>query len=259
MKTRICIALLIFFSSYVAQAQGNGALEAFEGMRYTSESGGILPYRLLKPLDYDASKKYPLVIFLHGSGERGTDNEAQLKNAVSAFLKEEVREKYPAFVLAPQCPEGDRWSPLKEGDEAEKFWLSESPSESMKLLLELIDYTKETYSVDQKRVYATGLSMGGQGTYDLLIRNPDMFAAAVVVCSFSDIREAKVIGNTPLWIFHGEDDQVVPVDNARVMVNALESVGAKPKYTEYPATNHNSWDKAFGEEKLYSWLFKKKL
>lgn len=259
MKTRISFVLFIFFSSFFTQAQSNDPLTAFEKMSYTSESGGILPYRLLKPLEYDASKKYPLVIFLHGSGERGNDNEAQLKNAVSTFLNEEVREKYPAFVLAPQCPEGDRWSPFKEGDEAEKFWLSETPSESMKLLLELIDYTKETYSVDPKRLYATGLSMGGQGTYDLIIRNPDMFAAAVVVCSFSDIREAKVISTTPLWIFHGEDDQIVPVDNARVMVNALESVGAKTKYTEYPATNHNSWDKAFGEEKLYSWLFKKKL
>jgi len=259
MKTRISIVLFIFFTSYFAQAQNNELLQAFEGMSYTSESGGILPYRLLKPLEYDASKKYPLVIFLHGSGERGSDNEAQLKNAVSSFLQEDIRKKYPSFVLVPQCPEGDRWSPFKEGDEAEKFWLSESPSETMKLLLELINYTQETYSIDQKRVYATGLSMGGQGTYDLLIRNPDTFAAAVVVCSFSDIREAKVIANTPIWIFHGEEDQVVPIDNARVMVNALESVGAKLKYTEYPDTNHNSWDKAFGEEKLYSWLFKKKL
>ena len=259
MKTSILLSLVFFISNLSIWAQENKAIDSFEAMSYTSETGGILPYRLLKPKDYNPEKKYPLVVFLHGSGERGDDNKAQLTHAVASFLDEEIRDKYQAFVLAPQCPKDDRWSAFKEGDPAERFWLSESPTESMKLLLELIDYTKETYSIDDRRLYATGLSMGGHGTYDMLIRNPGMFAAAVVVCSFTDVREAKVLAETPLWIFHGEDDQVVPVDNARVLVNALETVGSKPKYTEYPETNHNSWDKAFAEEKMYSWLFKKKL
>ena len=248
--------LLLHFS---VQAQDAENFEAFEMYNFTAENGGILPYRLLKPLNYEADKKYPLVIFLHGSGERGNDNEAQLKNAASIFLEEEIREKYPAFVIAPQCPENDRWSLRKEGDITERYWLSEEPSESMKLLLELIETMKESYNIDEKRLYATGLSMGGQGTYDLLLRNPDTFAAAVVVCSFTDIRKVDALSNTPLWIFHGEDDDTVPVDNARVMVNALETIGAKPRYTEYPETGHNSWDKAFNEEKLFPWLFKKKL
>ncbi|UZR94282.1 prolyl oligopeptidase family serine peptidase [Chondrinema litorale] len=248
--------ILVHFSVY---AQDATYFDAFETDSFTSENGGILPYRLLKPLEYDADKKYPLVIFLHGSGERGEDNSSQLKNAASVFLDEEIREKYPAFVLAPQCPENDRWSLHHEGDITEKYFLSEEPSETMKLLMELIQSTQESYNIDEKRLYVTGLSMGGQGVYDLLLRNSDTFAAAVVVCSFTDIRKAGALVDTPIWIFHGEDDNVVPVDNARVMVNTLDVLGAKPRYTEYTATGHNSWDKAFSEEKLFPWLFKKKL
>ncbi len=259
MKTAVFFMLSFCLFSLKSIAQEEMVLDTFEAMNYTSETGGILPYRLLKPKDYNPEKKYPLVVFLHGSGERGNDNKAQLKHAVKSFLNEEIRDKYPAFVLAPQCPKDDRWSVFKEGDPAERFWLSETPSETMKLLLELIDYTKETYSIDERRLYATGLSMGGHGTYDMLLRNPGMFAAAVVVCSFIDVREASILAETPLWIFHGEEDQVVPVDHARVLVNALEMVGGKPKYTEYPATNHNSWEQAFAEDKMYSWLFKRKL
>lgn len=229
----------------------------FEKLEFSGESGGKMPYRLLKPLDYNPEKSYPLVIFLHGSGERGDDNDAQLKNGMQPFLDETNRDKYPAFVLAPQCPEGMTWAKTAEPDDI-VFTFTEEPTEPMKLLLEIIAQVQHDFQIDDRRLYITGLSMGGYGTYDLLTRRPDMFAAAIVVCGAGDVRKVDRFKDVPLRIFHGEEDDAVPSDLSKVMVNALTSVGAKPKYTLYPEVGHNSWDLAYNEEKLFPWLFKKK-
>lgn len=244
---------VLFFSSNI-KAQD---FSLFEKLEFSGESGGKMPYRLLKPLDYNPEKSYPLIVFLHGSGERGDDNEAQLKNAMEPFLDESNRDKYPAFVLAPQCPEGMTWAKTAESDDI-IFTFSEEPTEPMKLLLETIAQVQHNFKVDDRRLYITGLSMGGYGTYDLLTRRPDMFAAAIVVCGAGDVRNVDRFKDVPLWIFHGEDDDAVPSDLSKVMVNALKSVGGRPKYTLYPEVGHNSWDLAYNEEKLFSWLFKKK-
>src|SRR5262249_5923284 len=148
------------------------------------ENGKELPYRLMKPEGYDASKKYPLVIFLHGAGERGTDNEKQLVHGVPQFASKENREKYPCFLIAPQCPDKQSW--VNVDWSAEPHTIPKEPAESAKLVLNLIQSLQKEYSVDPKRIYITGLSMGGYGTWDLLARKPELFAAAVPICGGGD-------------------------------------------------------------------------
>ncbi|WP_020532064.1 prolyl oligopeptidase family serine peptidase [Flexithrix dorotheae] len=257
MKTKINLTgsfLFVFLLSFGLNAQDFSLFEKFE---FNGESGGKMPYRLLKPLDYNPEKSYPLVVFLHGSGERGDDNEAQLQNGLEPFLETSNRDKYPAFVLVPQCPKDMKWAKTADPDDI-AFTFSEEPTEPMKILMETIAQVQHDFKIDERRLYLTGLSMGGYGTFDLLTRRPDMFAAAVVVCGAGDVRMVDRFKDVPLWIFHGEDDDAVPSDLSKVMVNALTSVGAKPKYTLYPEVGHNSWDLAYNEEKLFPWLFKKK-
>ncbi|MDW7693146.1 alpha/beta hydrolase-fold protein [Flammeovirgaceae bacterium SG7u.111] len=235
---------------------------AFEKKTY-SDGGETLPYRLLSP-DNPKGKKLPLIIFLHGSGERGTDNEVQLTHCASKFLDAAVQKKYPAYVVFPQCPKEQRWSEIDSEsagmseDGATKYYLSEEPSKPMAMLAKLIAQLEQELPVDQQRIYVMGLSMGGQGVYDLITRNPFKFAAAVSICGGGDTRHASALTQTPLWIFQGEDDEVVPIDYSRVMVKAIEYAGGKPLYTEYPGVTHNSWDNAIEEPKLFSWLFSKR-
>jgi predicted peptidase len=216
--------------------------------------GGKLLYRLYTPKSASADHKLPLLLFLHGAGERGDDNTAQLKNCMKQFLK--MQEKYPAFIVAPQCPKGKKWNEVE--------WLAashvtpEKPSEPFATLIPLIDALKKDLPVDEKRLYLTGLSMGGYGTWDLLTRLPDTFAAAVPICGGGDEKRAPGMAKTPQWIFHGGADPVVKVERSRNMVEALKTAGAEPKYTEYPGVGHNSWDKAYAEADLWAWMFAQK-
>jgi poly(3-hydroxybutyrate) depolymerase len=379
----------------------------FEPREHRDADGNVLRYRLFKPKDYDPSKPYPLILFLHGAGERGTDNQRQVRDALH-WAKDAVQNQQPAFVLAPQCPDrrhalavygtgkefdqtfndygngaAGEWKPYRlpigaklptgakrflylvnaadpkaatpppvgefrnlkvyeegaaapatidprkldfakkqgkgkvdvsadgtvtmEGDVRAKAsfeyavtpktviefefrsaaqgtahaisldtddffdcrwanmdWAAKSgsaapePSTPMRLTLEALGQLRKEFKLDEKRLYVTGLSMGGYGTWDVVQRHPNLFAAAVPVCGGADEATAPRIKHLPIWCFHGGADKVVPPERSRNMVAALKKAGATPNYTEYEGVGHNSWDRAYSEPELPRWLFAQK-
>jgi predicted peptidase len=238
------------------QAQKDEWTKLLEKKTFTGSRGGSLPYRLLRPDPYDAKTSYPLVIFLHGSGERGTDNEKQIVHGVAEFAKDENRRKYPCFLVAPQCPEGKRWVEVDWG--AESHSMPAEPSDPEALLLELIAALPKEFKIDGKRIYVTGLSMGGFGVWDLISRRPELFAAAVAVCGGGDETQAAKIAHIPIWAFHGAKDDVVKVARSRNMTEAIKKAGGRPKYTEYPEEGHASWVPAYRDAEMMQWLFEQK-
>ncbi len=222
---------------------------------YRNAEGETLPYRLFVPRGYDAATKYPLVLFLHGAGERGNDNEAQLKHAgVLRLVSDEVAAKHPCFLVAPQCPEGDTWGGLPRGRKSD-FKASDQPSKPMRLSMALLDALDKEYSIDPARRYVTGLSMGGFGSFDLCVRRPKDIAAAMPICGGGDTSKAKDMAQVAFWVFHGGADTVVSPGLSLKMVEALKEAGAKVKYTEYPGVGHDSWTPAYKEPDLVDWLF----
>lgn len=249
--------LLIFVSlSMYASAQ----TEAYEKHWFVNGADS-LPYRLLLPKNYDASKKYPLLLFLHGSGERGSDNEKQLVHGSKLFLQDSVRLNYPAIIVFPQCTANSSWSNVASRMDSVtlkrsfEFAVDGAPTKSMELLLGLLSELEQKYKQDQKRRYVGGLSMGGMGTFELVRRKPKYFAAAVPICGGANPEIANRIKRPHWWVFHGAKDDVVPPESSQVMVDALKKVGADVKFTLYPNANHNSWDSAFAEKDLLPWLF----
>lgn len=224
-----------------------------EAQVYQDAKGDKLPYRLLKPLRVAEGKKYPLVVFLHGAGERGTDNEKQLIHGIPQFASNENREKYPCFLIAPQCPAAQRW--VEVDWSADSHMQPKEAGPAGRMTIELVEKAIKELPVDPKRVYITGLSMGGYGTWDLIARRPELFAAAAPVCGGADESTAEKIKHIPIWAFHGAKDTAVKPSRSRNMIAALEKVGAKPKYTEYADVGHNSWDNAYKDPKFYQWLF----
>jgi len=184
-------------------------------------------------------------------GERGDDNEAQLVHGKP--MMEHAAWQYGAFVLAPQCPADDFWVRWRRGEKSHT--LSEEPAEPARLVLDLIEQLKKDHPIDPDRVYIMGLSMGGFGTWDLISRHPERFAAAVPICGGGDESRAERFARLPVWAFHGKADPVVPVARSRDMVAAMRKAGGTPRYTEYPGVGHDSWSSAFDDPELLGWLF----
>lgn len=216
----------------------------------------VLPYRYMAPARVEDGKKYPLVIFLHGAGERGNDNNVQLVHGVKAFANPEAREKYPCFLIAPQCPVGKRW--VEVDWSAKRHDMPPRPSEPLNWLLGLLEKLKKEKPIDLDRVYVTGLSMGGYGTWDLLSRHADLVAAAVPICGGGDESKAPAMKGVPIWAFHGDKDTAVIPERSRRMVEAVKKAGGTVKYTEYPGVGHNSWDPAYADKELLPWMFAQK-
>lgn len=254
MKKNILLISIIFISGFVAKAQNQNI---FSKEIFVNSWGDSLLYRMLQPVvNYSDctvdSIKYPLVIFLHGAGERGNDNEKQLIHGAKLFIQDSVRLKYKAFVVVPQCPEKYRW--------VETDWTL--PSHKMpqisipaNLTMQLISELSEKFPIDTNRIYITGLSMGGFGTWDLISRFPEKFAAAVPICGGADTTYARAIKNVPIWAFHGAKDKLVTVNRTRNIVAAIKKAGGKPKYTEFPNLGHFSWNAAYASKELIPWLF----
>lgn len=258
---RILFPLLLLLAMNNLSAQVSNLYEKKEFIKGTD----TLRFRMLYPVNYQAGKKYPLIVFLHGSGERGNNNEAQLVHGGKLFADSALRQQFPAFVVVPQCPLTDFWARLKrepgKTDSLGKFRFdsNEPIGTSLSLVSQLLDSLVATGTVKKNQIYLGGLSMGGMGTFELLWRKPKFFAAAFPICGGGDPDKVTIYGKKfPMWIFHGDNDQVVPVSNSRLMRNALTAAGAKVKYTEYPGVGHNSWDNAFSEAELLPWLFGQK-
>ncbi|HEY0433272.1 MAG TPA: prolyl oligopeptidase family serine peptidase [Chitinophagaceae bacterium] len=215
------------------------------------EKNDTLNYRLLFP-DADTFRKYPLVIFLHGSGERGNDNEAQLKWGVLNFATDQNMMLHPCLVVAPQCPEKSGWSNFTRAD----MKIQGQPARPMELVIGLIRQLEKTMPVDTNRIYITGLSMGGYGTFDAIERYPNLFAAAVPVCGAGDTSRVKDIKHIPMWIVLGADDPAVNPKNSLDMLNALTRAGARPGFTQYPEVGHFSWLGAYSDPMIMEWLFR---
>ncbi|WP_345952922.1 PHB depolymerase family esterase [Mucilaginibacter sp. PAMB04168] len=225
--------------------------------RVLKYSGHVLPYRLYTPPGMVAGKSYPLLIFMHGAGERGIDNRRQFFR----FAPFKFWLKYPCYVLAPECPKQEDegangngvWVNTPFG--ASKHEMKEIPTWPMKLAITVIDSLLREKNIDKRRVYVTGLSMGGFATWELLQRKPSVFAAAMPVCGGGDLAYASKIAKVPLWIFHGDADSTVPVARSRDMVSAIKAVRGKPRYTEYPNVGHDAWTPTYPKEEVWDWLF----
>lgn len=251
MKSVLTLVSLLILSAATAQPSKFGA------DKYISPRGDTLPYRFLFP-DADTFRRYPLIIFLHGSGERGNDNEAQLKWGAQNFATDENMFRFPAFVVAPQCPSGQSWANMDWDRKTNQMKMLPEPTKTMASLMELISKLKKNFRVDTTRIYITGLSMGGFGTYDALMRYPDLFAAAVPVCGGGDITKAASIAKIPMWIFHGAEDPSVSPVMSYEMVAALTKAGARPGFTMYPEVGHFSWLGAFSDPQMMAWLFRQR-
>ena len=219
-----------------------------------------LPYRILIPENYNSQSPFPLLLFLHGAGERGSDNKSQLVHGSFLFKSEDFRNNYPAIVVFPQCPDKSSWANVKRNYDmlnGKKFDFFKEISENKQLIMveKLLDFIEKKYSIDPTRRYVGGLSMGGMGTFELVARNPDYFAAAFPICGGGNPDWSDLLKTTPFWIFHGEDDVVVSVDFSRKMYEALSAEKASVRFTVYPEVNHNSWDNTFAEPDLMHWLF----
>lgn len=240
---------------------------AFEKHEWIPASGDTLKYRLLLPENYDPAQSYPLVLFLHGAGERGSDNKSQLIHGAQLFLNPEIRKKYPAIVVFPQCPTDDFWSNVEmQFDEKTKKWdfsflEGGEPTQAMKLLLYWLPEFEKKYRIKNDQRYVMGLSMGGMGTFEIVRRKSGYFAAAVPICGGANPKTAEAIKETAFWIFHGREDDVVPYELSEKMFEALQEffVSAEANFTLYGNVNHNSWDPAFAEPELLSWLFGQKI
>jgi len=222
--------------------------------------GDTLPYRIMYPENLDDTKKYPLVIFLHGSGERGNDNESQLKWGSELFTQPLNRKDFPAIVLFPQCPENQYWAPINSRQDGFSYVNSKHPTEPMQLLIRLISEIKKSKFADKKRIYVMGLSMGGMGTYDLICRYPKTFAAAIPICGGVSLERLKKVRKLPIRIYHGAEDNVVSPEHSRNAYIELKANGAQNvEIAIFPGVNHNSWTPTFQTEDLLSWLFSNKL
>jgi predicted peptidase len=209
--------------------------------RVIEQDGQKLRYVVYVPLDYTPEKKWPVVLFLHGAGERGDDGLKQSQVGLGTALRM-LPGRYPAVVVMPQCATGARWS-----DAMARFALA------------ALDRTLKEYSCDPSRQYLTGLSMGGYGSWLLAAEHPERFAAVAPICGGGDPGAAAKLKSLPIWAFHGDADTAVPVARSREMIDALKTAGSTAvKYTEYPGVGHNSWDAAYADRALAEWLFAQK-
>ena len=208
-----------------------------------------LKYNWLAPLNQKPGEKYPLVICLHGRGGS--------VSASRVLLQPDMRQKYPAFVMVPEAPRPTVWAKLNVILKAGAPPPPDGP-EKYPLLIAAIRSIIQTESVDPSRIYVTGQSLGGIGTWAVIARNPELFAAAVPVCGAWSVADAPKMAAVPLWAFHGEQDPAVPVHWSRDLTAAVKQAGGTVRYTEYPGVGHDSWTKAYEEAEMWQWLFAQK-
>jgi len=254
MRRMLPIACMALLSCNTMRPHETGFL-----IRTVVVSGTTYPYSVYVPLGFDETKSWPVILFLHGSGERGMDGLRSTQIGVAAAIRANPG-RVPAVAVFPQAPEDTRW--IGEPADAAMAALEKSIRE---------------FHGDRSRIYLTGLSMGGYGTYHLALAHPDIFAALVVVCGGLLPHETTVavqqspltnaapdpyaftahaLRHLPIRLFHGDADPVIPVSESRRMAEALKSEGADVRYVEFRGAGHNAWDRAYGDEALWEWLFR---
>ena len=211
-------------------------------------------YRLLPPRQVVEGERYPLVLFLHGAGERGDDNQAQLRHFPVRMAAEEYRDRFPCFLLAPQCPEGAVWADGGRGL-AQGGPMKAEPQPAMRAAIAAFEEVLGAHPIDRERIYLTGLSMGGAGTWDLAARHPEWFAAAVPICGGGDVRQAARLAGLPLAVWHGSDDRLIEPRRSIEMVQALRQAGGSVDYHQLDGVKHDSWGPAYAADEAVAWLF----
>jgi predicted peptidase len=248
---------ILFFAGQMVYSQGD-----FEAKIFVTSNKDTLRYRELLPENYNPRQKYPLVLFLHGAGERGSDNQAQLTHGSRMFTNPVNMEKYPAIVLIPQCPTNYFWSLERRPEgrlDVNSFPANYTIPSIMQSVKDMLDKYIAAGSVDTDRIYIMGLSMGGMGTFDMACRFPDVFAAAIPICGGVNPERLKAAaGKVKFRIYHGDKDDTVPVENSRKAYRTLKEYGANVELIEFVGCNHNSWDPAFNQPDFLSWLFNQK-
>ena len=214
-------------------------------------------YRLLKPAAIAPGTRYPLVIFLHGAGERGNDNLNQLTYFPTWIAESSARKAHPCFVLAPQCRDDQKWVDV-DWSALESTPQSPTPTGDMLAVIAAIEETIKREPIDPTRISLTGLSMGGYGSWDLAARMPERFAAVLPICGGGDEATAAKIKDLPIWCFHGDADTAVRVERSRTMIEALRAAGGTPKYSELAGVGHDSWTPAYRDPAALTWLFAQK-
>jgi predicted esterase len=214
-----------------------------DAYHFVDKSGDSLPYRLLKPLDYDSTKQYPLIVCLHHGGAHGNDNMQQLSADPAPFLMElPTRTKYPAFIFMPQSPRNVGFSGAYGNASVDS------------LVFRTIRQLQAQLPIDRKRIYVLGVSGGGYGSWHFISAHLELFAAAIPICGGGDPRYGSKLVDVPVWAFHGARDKLAPVSHSRDMINAIRKAGGNPKYTEYEFAGHGIWDKV-KEEGIMEWMF----
>jgi predicted peptidase len=250
--------LSFFFLLLTATAQAQFTVEELlKPYVYTNGAGATFAYRMSVPQFPEPGKAYPLLLFLHGSGECGTDNLQQIKAGLPALMATVLKRPEPLIVVATQCQSGNGW--VKQLAFQENYAMSKEPSASLALALEVCRHVVATRPVDTNRLYITGLSLGGFGTWDAIQREPALFAAAIPVCGGGDIRRVQGLRRMPIWVFHGTEDKNVPAACSRRMVQALKLAGnRKVRYTEYDKAAHNVWDSTYSNPEVIDWLLQQR-
>lgn len=230
----IAALFLIGCAAFKTGTISNVGKHAFEFERKITKTVGC-KYLLFLPQDYSKGKKdWPLLLFLHGAGERGDSLELVGKHGPPKIV--EGQPDFPFILVSPQCPKDEWWS--------------------KDVLIALLDEVSARYRVDENRIYLTGLSMGGFGTWNLAVEYPDKFAAIAPICGGGDPHKAHRIKHLPVWIFHGEKDEVVPISKSEEMAKALKACGSNVKFTIYPEATHDSWTETYNNPELYDWFLK---
>ena len=230
-------------------AAANAADTGFLDKTYKGPDGTEHKYVLFVPHDYKKDTPTPTILFLHGAGEtkpaEGAKTKGKPKMPVEVGIGPAIKKRektFPFLTIIPQAPT--------------RGW--QAGGASAKMALGMLEQVEKEYTVDPKRTYLTGLSMGGYGTWSLAAAMPDKWAAIVPICGGGDPKAAEKIKDIPTWVFHGDKDPAVPVQRSRDMVEAIKKAGGEPKYTEYPGVAHDSWTQAYATDELYEWLLKQK-
>jgi predicted peptidase len=235
---RILILILLMLGEFLTADSTRGAGSVQSAHKFNKKGEPALDYLLYLPPEYERKNGWPLILFLHGAGERGNDIQRVKDDGLPEML--EKGKKLPFIVVSPQCPRGEAWN------------------SKLKALSALIDEIVANYKVDQDRVYLTGLSMGGFGTWALAADTPDRFAAIIPICGGGDLTSVGRLKHLPIGAFHGAKDDIVPIEGTRELVDALTKVHGNVKFTVYPELKHDSWTVTYDNPEIYKWLLEQK-
>jgi predicted peptidase len=235
LSLKVPLALCLLGAAAIAAETGQHAQTMRKQVEVT------VNYQLYLPADYgkEQGKKWPLILFLHGAGERGDDINQVKKHGPPKLLDAKTDLPVANFiVVSPQCPANKWWEPRD--------------------VITLLDEVGQKYDVDPDRVYLTGLSMGGFGTWETASRFPERFAAIAPICGGGDPRRVRTLKDMPTWVFHGDKDPTVPIQRSIEMVEALKQLGNDAKFTRYPEAGHDSWTVTYNNPQLYEWFLQHK-